>query len=174
MSEKLTKIAEKLEEKMLMALENIESADTHEVYEVADIIKDMYEAQYYCSIVEAMEKDGEEYGETYDYKGKMYGGNRYNRSRRMMFTEPEYMDMQNTRMYSNNGTNNNNMGMRSNNSRVHYFDTKTRTSDVKQKNEAMEKYLTDIAMEVSEALQNASPEEKTFAKTKMINLAGTL
>lgn len=37
-------------------MENLEKVDTHELGEAIDIIKDLEEAMYYCSIVKAMEE----------------------------------------------------------------------------------------------------------------------
>lgn len=45
----------------------IENIDTKEMGEVADIIKDLAEAEYYAKISKAM--DESEYGEDYDYMG---------------------------------------------------------------------------------------------------------
>ena len=45
----------------------IENIDTKEMGEVADIIKDLSEAEYYAKISKAM--DESEYGEDYDYRG---------------------------------------------------------------------------------------------------------
>jgi hypothetical protein len=61
MMEKLTKCAEMEFEK------GVENVDTKEMGEVADIIKDLAEAEYYAKISKAM--DESEYGEDYDYMG---------------------------------------------------------------------------------------------------------
>jgi hypothetical protein len=82
----------------------IEQIDTKEMGEVADIIKDLAEAEYYAKISKAM--DEAEYGEDYDYMGaydeherRGYRGQprdskgRYmsRRGRRMGYEEPIYM-----------------------------------------------------------------------------------
>lgn len=41
-------------------LEDLKKIDTKELGEVIDMIKDLEEAMYYCSITEAMEKSAEE------------------------------------------------------------------------------------------------------------------
>lgn len=61
MVEKLTKCAEMEFEK------GVENIDTKEMGEVADIIKDLAEAEYYAKISKAM--DEADYGEDYDYMG---------------------------------------------------------------------------------------------------------
>ena len=61
MIEKLTEVAKCEVDK------GIEMVDTKEMGEVADIIKDLAEAEYYAKISKAM--DESEYGEDYDYMG---------------------------------------------------------------------------------------------------------
>ena len=63
MMEELTKCAKAKFEK------GIESIDTEEMGEVIDMIKDLAEAEYYSKISVAM--DEAEYGEDYDYRGRM-------------------------------------------------------------------------------------------------------
>ena len=59
---------EKLAETTKVELDKgIENVDTKEMGEVADIIKDLAEAEYYAKISKAM--DEAEYGEDYDYMG---------------------------------------------------------------------------------------------------------
>ena len=78
----------------------IEQVDTKEMGEVADIIKDLCEAEYYAKISKAM--DEAEYGEDYDYMGaydeherKGYRGQRRDSRGRYMsrrsYTEPMMM-----------------------------------------------------------------------------------
>ena len=94
---------EKLSECAKMEIDKgIENIDTKEMGEVADIIKDLAEAEYYAKISKAM--DEAEYGEDYDYMGsydehnrKGYRGQprdsrgRYMSRRRMGYEEPMRM-----------------------------------------------------------------------------------
>lgn len=105
----------------------IEQIDTKEMGEVAEIIKELSEAEYYAKISKAM--DEAEYGEDYDYKGaydeherKGYRGQRRDirgryMSRRgyespMMHDEMREMDYMDGRMYygGSTGGNTSNMG----------------------------------------------------------------
>lgn len=106
----------------------IEQVDTKEMGEVADIIKDLCEAEYYAKISKAM--DEAEYGEDYDYMGaydeherKGYRGQRRDSRGRYMsrrsYTEPMIMhderreaDFMDGRMYygGSTGGNTSNMG----------------------------------------------------------------
>ena len=116
-------IIEKLAETTKVELDKgIENIDTKEMGEVADIIKDLAEAEYYAKISKAM--DEAEYGEDYDYMGaydeherKGYRGQRRDSrgrymSRRgyeapmMMHDDREYMrdmDRMDGRMYYTSG-----------------------------------------------------------------------
>ena len=98
---RIHEMVEKLTECAKMELEKgIDSVDTKEMGEVADIIKDLCEAEYYAKISKAM--DESEYGEDYDYMGaydeherKGYRGQlRDSRGRymsRRSYTEPMMM-----------------------------------------------------------------------------------
>lgn len=106
----------------------IDQVDTKEMGEVADIIKDLCEAEYYAKISKAM--DEAEYGEDYDYMGaydeherKGYRGQRRDSRGRYMsrrsYTEPMMMhddmrekDYMDGRMYygGSTGGNTSNMG----------------------------------------------------------------
>ena len=106
----------------------IDQVDTKEMGEVADIIKDLCEAEYYAKISKAMEEA--EYGEDYDYMGaydeherKGYRGQRRDSRGRYMsrrsYTEPMMMhddmrekDYMDGRMYygGSTGGNTSNMG----------------------------------------------------------------
>lgn len=71
----IEEIAECAKSEVCKGLENL---DTKEMSEVADILKDLCEAEYYATITKAMEEA--EYGEEYDIHGPMEG-RRYYRGR---------------------------------------------------------------------------------------------
>lgn len=105
----------------------IDQVDTKEMGEVADIIKDLCEAEYYAKIGKAM--DEAEYGEDYDYMGaydenerKGYRGQRRDSRGRYMsrrsYTEPMMMhddmrekDYMDGRMYYGGSTSGNSSNM---------------------------------------------------------------
>ena len=94
-----------MKESLVSCVENqlthLESVDTKELGEAIDMIKDLEEAIYYCTITKAMNKKGEEKEEYYSQKqyrdidrgiGRMY------------YEDPRYMGGNNTyRQYSSNG-----------------------------------------------------------------------
>ena len=187
----------------------IEKIDTKEMGEVADIIKDLCEAEYYAKISKAM--DESEYGEDYDMNGPMeerryYRGQpRDSRGRYMSrrgYHEPTYhmtpemyrehtpehyrdMDREEGRMYyTETGMgNSSHMGTmsrdhregRSGMSRRNYMETKEmhpgNTPEDKQKKvQDLEKYMNELATDVTEMINGSTAEEKTLLKTKLQSL----
>lgn len=67
----------------------VEAVDTKEMGEVTDIIKDLAEAMYYRTLVEAMKES--EYGEEYDEYGPMDDGRRGYRGQPRSKTSGRYM-----------------------------------------------------------------------------------
>jgi hypothetical protein len=67
----------------------VEAVDTKEMGEVTDIIKDLAEAMYYRTLVEAMKES--EYGEDYDEYGPMEEDRRYYRGQPRSKTSGRYM-----------------------------------------------------------------------------------
>jgi hypothetical protein len=206
MIEKFTECAKHEMEK------GIENLDTKEMGEVADIIKDLCEAEYYAKISKAM--DESEYGEDYDMNGPM-GERRYYRGqprdsrgrymsggRRMGYHEPMYhmtpemyrehtpehyrdMDRHEGRMYYTETGMDHFAGDgkmmrdsregRSGMSRRTYMETKEmhpgNTPEDKQKKvHELEKYMNELATDVTEMISGATPEEKTMLKQKMQTL----
>lgn len=195
---------EKLAEVAKCELEKgIENVDTKELGEVADIIKDLSEAEYYAKISKAM--DESEYGKDYDEYGA-YDEPRYYRgqprdsrgrymSRRGYEMTPEmyrkypaehYRDMDrdygrmyytegganmgegtgnSTRMYSEMGRDR--REGRSGMSRRTYMETKEMGKEHGEKMKTLEQYMKELSADVTEMIQDASPEEKAMLKNKM-------
>lgn len=206
----------------------IEQLDTKEMGEVAEIIKELSEAEYYAKISKAM--DESEYGEDYDEYGPIdnsrrgYRGQprdsrgRYmsRRGRRMGYEEPMYrmsvedykmhepeywrdLDRVAGRMYYTDGnmsmdgnTSTNNMGNgstrgyseseggqyssrmqrdaregRSGQSRRGYMESKEQGKDKQEKMKELESYMKSMAEDLTEAIEGATPEERSLAKQKL-------
>ena len=175
----------------------VDQADTKEVGEVADIIKDLSES--YCNIVKAMyhkeitiAMEDAQYGEDYDYKGARYysstqGGGRPSTQGGSMRMYDERMsdyyrdmDRDDNRMYYSNGRGMNDSRMgKSSNSRVRYFETKsmhasTTEADKKAKMDKFEEYMDDIYDDVEEMLKGESAEMKTMARQKLMSMANAM
>ena len=177
---------------------HLDNVDTKELGEVIDMVKDLSEAIYYCTITEAMEEKekngkGEEhhyyteyrYPEIYNYRdmdrssGRMYynempmtyanggssssGGNgsvsggRGGSSRN--FTEMEYPMMRDRREG------------RSPTSRKSYMESKEMHQPKTAQMKELEKYLQELSSDITEMVEDASPEEKTLLEKKISALA---
>lgn len=199
----------------------IEQVDTKEMGEVAEIIKELSEAEYYAKISKAM--DESEYGEDYDYMGaydehsrKGYRGQRRDSrgrymSRRgyetpmMMYDDMDYESMEYMRDMdrpygrmayagsgsygghsssgmnsgqsnmgnsgsSSSGGNRGNSESRYDRARRGYMESKEMGKDKQEKIKELENYTKELAEDVTEMINGASPEEKTLLKTKMQTL----
>ena len=173
---------------------HLDTVDTKELGEVVDMVKDLEEAMYYCSIVKAMEESEEEkkYQHMLMKQEPMY----YSRPTYY----PEYerdMDRHGGRMYypSNGSSNNNSSGSRGGSMRsysdMEMYPTEPRdyregrrpvirktymegkqthqTKDAQMKE--LEKYMQELTQDITEMIQDASPEEKQMLQQKISMLA---
>lgn len=181
-------------------LGHLESVDAKELGEVIDCIKDLAEASYYCSITEAMEEGSKEakYGNTYYYtmpyddynRGRMYyngnqgggqgsqggnssggqGGSRsytpYSMNGRRMYTPEmrEYEYMPEMMMHDPREG-------RAMNSRRMYMESKEMHHDSATQMKELEKYIQDLGEDITEMIQNATPEEKQVLQQKIATLS---
>ena len=178
----------------------IEQIDAEEMGKVTDMIKDLAEAQYYRTLVVAMEES--EYGEDYDENGPIeeehrrgYRGQRRNprtgRYMRRGYDEMrpwDYDDMENmehmrdmdrhgmNRMYfSGDKSMSGNTGHdyregQSGRARKGYMEAKELHKDNPQKMKELENYMRELANDVTGMIHDASPEEKNMLKSKMQEL----
>lgn len=177
---------------MLMAqvegqLGHLNNVDAKELGEVVDMIKDLEEAIYYCTITEAMKKKEEEPITHYqERRGDMY----YHEREPYLGYNRQY---EGTRQYSENGNggqksyynetvqsssgNSNNHsqysenGSRSDVSRRMYMEHKKMHSDKTVKMRDLENYMTELSHDMTEMIEGASPEEKQLLQQKIATLA---
>lgn len=169
----------------------IQETDAKQLGQAIDMIKDLSEAIYYCTITEAMEKGEEKqsinninYYTTPVYN-KMY---------------PDYRDMERTGgyMYYPTGTNNSSMsnnGGRMNTSyytqmpydmrrdpregraalrRRMYMEGKEMHKDTNSQLKELEAYLQELSSDITEMIKDASPEERATLHQKMTTLANKI
>ena len=149
-------------------LGNLESTDTHELGEAIDMIKDLEEAMYYCSIVKAMEKfEDRDMDRTY---GRMYyGGDPRWMKDKMIENRPYYPE-----------TSYPNLEMRDRRegtspiSRKMYMESKEMHQPKTTQMRELEKYLQELSSDIVEMIQDASPEEKAFMEQKISALANKI
>ena len=90
--ERLKHIKETLMGCIESQLGHLESVDAKELGEVVDMVKDLEEAMYYCTVTKAMEgKEKEKMGDTYHYYTEYRDMDRPNG--RMYYSEPSGSNM---------------------------------------------------------------------------------
>ena len=181
-------------------LGDISKVDAHELGEAVDMIKDLAEAIYYCTITESMEKSEENKSQsetninyyTTPYYNKMY---------------PDYRDMERTGGYMyyptggnggsmNGGSNGGNSGGsrggrsyytempdimgrdpregRSPMRRRMYMEGKEMHNDPNSQLRELEAYLQELSSDITEMIKDASPEERATLHQKMTTLTSKI
>lgn len=163
---------------------NIYEADTEELGEAVDMLKDIEEALYYCTITEAMEGKKSHNGEHEQMYMRPYypmyargmdngqqsqsGGNR---SYERMYSDGM--------MYARNGSGSGTEMYdrdpregRSPESRRMYLESKHNGYDKTTQLRELEKYMQELTQDMVDLIQEASPEEKQYLEKK-ISALGT-
>ena len=174
-------------------LGDISKVDTHELGEAVDMIKDLAEAIYYCTITESMEKSSEDKSETninYYTTPTTYN--------RMMYIDP-YRDMERDGGYmyyttggrgqSSGGGNRGGVNYytempgdmwrdpregRSPMRRRMYMEGKEMHNDPNSQLRELEAYLQELSTDITEMIKDASPEERATLHQKMTTLASKI
>lgn len=169
---------------------NLANVDAKELGEAVDMIKDLSEAIYYCTITEAM-KEKEEKEEHHSRQPMYYSGGGGGNS--SYYSEPmvHYNDrMYNSNNYGNTGNSNGNssstrnyhdmkMGhsprdMREGSSPMYrrmYMESKEMNQDSSKTMHDLEKYMQELSGDVMEMIANATAEEKQMLRQKITTLA---
>ena len=177
-------------------LGDISKVDAHELGEAVDMIKDLAEAIYYCTITESMEKSEENKSQgetninyyTTPYYNKMY---------------PDYRGIERAGGYMyyptggnggsmNGGSNGGNRGGRgyytempdimgrdpregrSPMRRRMYMEGKEMHNDPNSQLRELEAYLQELSSDITEMIKDASPEERATLHQKMTTLASKI
>jgi hypothetical protein len=187
-----------MKDKLISAIEtqlngNLEYTNTEELGEAVDMVKDLSEAIYYCTITEAMEEksqydQGSHYPSTHYYGDtgmmKKYPNDRYPDYRdypimyeggngRGMSGGSRYYDDTSTRymMYRDNTYPMLSSGDdRSSMSRKRYMDAKMHNDKAAQMKE-LEQYTQELASDLTDMIKDATPEEKQLLQQKITMLA---
>lgn len=180
--ERLESMKEQLMSCVESQLTNLAEVDAHELGEAIDMIKDLSQTMYYCSVVKAMETnsdegatnaryytmphyplDEEEYWYYYPkrdidkIRGKMYyGGEGYSKSRD---SEREVHDVREGRS-----------GAR----RRMYMESKELHQSQEHQLKDLENYLQELSTDVTEMIEGASLEERKLLEKKMADLANKI
>ena len=174
--------------------QDISSADAKEMGEVVDMIKDIEEAIYYCTITKAME-------EKYPEQSMYYGGRRGGMRRYIPYMDyrPEiYRDMDYDRMYytesgmaqTPSGRYSGSVSQRTKmEAPVRIYDSREGRSGMTRRNymegkemhhnqdaqmQELKKYMQELSEDITEMIQDASPDEKLLLKQKLTSLTQKL
>lgn len=162
--EELKQIKEILVDEVSTQMHNLHGVNAKELGEVIDMIKDIAETMYYCSVVKAMEN------------GKDY----YDEGQTSLFTRG-YSSNSNTTSSSGNGNGgsrmyHDNSGLfgRSPMSRRMYMEGKMNGHNGNESVQELENYMQELTQDLSEMIQTASPDEKQLLQRKVNALAAKL
>ena len=164
----------------------LENIDTKELGEAIDMVKDLSEAMYYCSIVEAMEEREEEskimekhYSQTmgkyppyqmsegynnggrmnYDGNRMMYNDNNSGSSRGYIYPPMEKRDYREGKSPI---------------TRKNYMESKELKYDKAKQMQELDKYVQELTEDILEMIHDATPEEKLSLSQKMTALANKI
>ena len=165
-------------------LSHLDTVDTEELGQVIDMIKDLEQAKYYCSIVKAMEEAKEDetekmshrhrdmdrvYGRMYyegpdgDFNGR-YPWKRRDRDDGYPYY-PEHgreIDIRDSREGRSPVT------------RRMYMESKQLHKDKTEKVKELEKYMQELSEDIVEMIDGASPEERQVLEKKMTSLTNKI
>lgn len=149
MHKRLTTMIENLTNCVEYQMEHLEKANTCELGEAVDMLKDLHEALYYHTITEAMKGDGA-YGDwPVEYKKKDHLIDGLNE-----MTECAYEG-------------------HSHKNRKMYMEAK-HTKDKATQLRELEKYMQELTSDMVEMIEDASAEEKQYLEKKISALASKI
>lgn len=177
---RLKSIKETLIAQVQAQMGDLSCVDTHELGEVVDMIKDLEEACYYHTIIDAMHESDEYerhyYHESY-YPNKKYDRDAYRQvePHKMYYHSSErYNDYDNYREQKIPTMKRDAREGRSGMSRKGYIEARESHAGKEQKIKELEKYLNDLSTDMAEILTDLSQEEKDLLRNKMNGLVNKL
>lgn len=201
MVHRLKRMKEILASSVESQLGNLQNVDAKELGEVVDMVKDLEEAIYYCTITKSMEEaeEKEKLVERHHYYGPMYYRDMDRDYGRMYYTEPKDMmyysgqprnsqgQYISRRGYSESGDGplwhketefpmnlRDSREGRSPMSRRMYMESKELHKDKAAKIKDLEHYVKELGDDLVEMIEDASPEEKQILEKKMTALTAKI
>ena len=173
---------------------NLNNVDTTELGDAIDMIKDLEEAIYYCTITKAMEEGDKEKKEGHHQQPMYYP---YYRDMDRDYGRLYYDDIYyGGRRYMDGGNSTSAGGMgnggrssytekypvemrdyregRSPIMRKSYMESKEMHKDTKTKMHELEKYMQELTEDIVEMIEGATPEEKQVLQQKLTTLSGKI
>lgn len=165
---------------------NLSEVDTEELGEAIDMIKDLEEAIYYCTVTEAMNNPKKEYSwemKKSDHHQKPEDDRMYYSGYPMYYADSGHVNSGNgtSNTNSSNGRNYYDNSMerdenegRSPMSRRMYMEAKHAGRDKVAQLRELEKYMQELSQDITEMIADASPEEKQYLEKKITALASKI
>ena len=142
----------RIEDTLIDVVENqmcrLEEVDAKELGEAIDMIKDIEEAIYYCTVTEAMEGKG--------YSGWEPKHETHHSETSKTHMEPEEWDQREGKSHKN---------------RKMYMEAKETHQDKVTQMRELEKQMQELSQEIVDMINDASPEEKQYLEKKLTTLA---
>lgn len=160
-------------------LGDISKVDAHELGEAVDMIKDLAEAIYYCTITDSMEKSEETKGQRETTNINYYTTTPYYDSGNPD-SMGKYMSSNGSRggmAYYTEVTGDMRRDSREGRSpmrRRMYMEGKEMHNDPNTQLKELEIYLQELSTDITEMVKDASPEERTMLRQKMTLLANKI
>lgn len=173
-------------------LHNLDSANCEELGGAIDMIKDLAEAAYYCTITEAMEEKYDKGGDTYYYTEYRYPERDMDRDYGRMY----YSDSSSSGNYMGGNSMGGRQGSNSSKnfqehpwsmetmrdsregrspvSRKSYIESKEMHKDKATQTMELEKYMTELSKDLTEIIEDATPEEKAILQKKLSALSSKI
>jgi len=192
--EKLKMMKEKLINCVEQQLDNLSAADTKELGEAVDMIKDLEETIYYATVTKAMNESGRDTeAETLRYPSRYYGTSGRNMGGSRSYYEPYYYGNTNRMYYDgwDRGSKGNiswdydkTTGGRdympiykdyregkSGASRRMYMESKEMHDSKDKQMHELETYMHELNQDIMEMINDATTEEKQILSQKLSTLA---
>lgn len=132
---------------------NLANVDAKELGEVIDMIKDLEEAIYYCTVTEAMENNYPTYEDR-----KMY----YNEKMKKIHSDEDNWSHHDYREGKSPAM------------RKTYMESKELKQSKEHQMKELEKYMKELTDDILEMIADASQEEKVMLSQKLTTLAGSI
>lgn len=157
---------------------NLDEVDTEELGEAIDMIKDLEEAIYYCTVTEAMNNPEKE--KMWEIKKGDY--HQENGDSRMYYNGQNDTDSNghsgtnssNGRNYYDGAIYRDEREGRSYNNRRMYMEAKDMKKDKAIQLRELEKYMQELSQDITEMIADASIEEKQYLEKKITALASKI
>lgn len=145
---------------------DLASVDSKEMGEAIDMIKDLSEAIYYCTVTEAMHENKKEYPVYYRDMDRENGIMYYTDSHGVYHPSANTTTGSQVRRDYREG--------RSPMTRKMYMEHKELHHGKEAQIQELEKYVQELSQDVMEMIDNASSEEKQILKNKLSTLASKI